>query len=221
VAQDDLMLMGEFFDHVSEDYDVVHMSHVDRGEEFYQALSLPVATTQLPVKVLDIGCGSGLELEAFFAKASNAHIHCIDLSARLMAKLLSKYADYAVTAHLGSYLTYEYPRNHYNYVLASSTLHHLLDAEKSKLFLALREALIPGGRLIVGEYYLSPAAAAKKLAEYDELVASGIDLSNGKYHFDVPTSAVHEMELLTEAGFTPVRTVWESSNYAVIVADKR
>lgn len=33
MSKPDLMLMGAFFDHVSEYYDEVHASRIDRGEE--------------------------------------------------------------------------------------------------------------------------------------------------------------------------------------------
>jgi hypothetical protein len=68
MSERSLMLMGEFFDHVSETYDDVHSSHIDRAQEYYAALSDPVAATTLPVTILGIGCGSGLELEGLFGK---------------------------------------------------------------------------------------------------------------------------------------------------------
>jgi tRNA (cmo5U34)-methyltransferase len=219
VNQDELMLMGEFFDYVSKDYDAVHLSHIDRGEEHYQSFSLPVVESLQPVRALDIGCGSGLELEAFFQKVPNAQVDCVDLSAKLMGQLLDKYAGFAITPHLASYLTYPYPRHLYRYIMASSTLHHLIDTEKRRLFSKLREALVPDGCLIVGDYYVSSDDAADRLAQYHQLISTGIDLSDGKYHFDIPTSVEREKELLLEAGFTSVQTIWESSNYAILVAN--
>lgn len=145
MGEQHLVLMGEFFDHVSETYDEVHSSHIDRAGEYYAALSEPIEATHLPIDVLDIGCGSGLELESLFLKAPNAQVLCIDLSRRLMDKLLCRYADKKITPHIESYLSYSYPRGQFSYIIASATLNHLLDDEKRELYPKLRQALTYSG----------------------------------------------------------------------------
>jgi tRNA (cmo5U34)-methyltransferase len=218
VSNHNLMLMGEFFDHVSVDYDEVHTSHIDRGEEYYVAVSGPVAATTRLVTALDIGCGSGLELEGFFRKVPNARVHCVDLSRKLLDQLLQRYANQCITPHLESYMTYRYPHREFDYVIASSTLHHLVDDEKRQLYLKLREALTKDGCLIVGDYFVSAEIAEQRLEQYNQLISRGVDLRNGKYHFDIPTTVENEKRLLVEAGFASVDTVWESSNFPIIAA---
>lgn len=218
MSRNSLTLMGEFFDHVSADYDEVHTSHIDRGEEYYLAFSGPVAATKLPITALDIGCGSGLELDGFFGKSPNARVHCVDLSRKLLARLLQRYAGKDITTHLGSYLTYQYPHRQFKYVMASATLHHLVDAEKRELYPRLRAALDEDGCLIIGDYFVPADEAEQRLEQYHRLIAGGLDLSKGKYHFDVPTTADNERALLAEAGFGLVHTVWSSPNFSIITA---
>jgi tRNA (cmo5U34)-methyltransferase len=219
MGEQHLVLMGEFFDHVSETYDEVHSSHIDRAGEYYAALSEPIEATHLPIDVLDIGCGSGLELESLFLKAPNAQVLCIDLSRRLMDKLLCRYADKKITPHIESYLSYSYPRGQFSYIIASATLHHLLDDEKRELYPKLRQALTEDGCFILGDYFAE--TAKERLNRYRTLLSKGIDLTCGKYHFDVPTTVENEMKLLGETGFASVRVVWQSSNFAVIAARRR
>jgi tRNA (cmo5U34)-methyltransferase len=203
------MLMGEFFDDVSEDYDEVHTSHIDRGEEYYVAFSRPVVATTLPINALDIGCGSGLELNGFFRKVPRGRVHCIDLSKKLLDQLLQRYASREITFDLESYLTYRYPQRQFKYIMASATLHHLVEKEKRQLYPKLCEALAEDGCLIVGDYFVSAEVAEQRLEQYGELISAGVDLHNGKYHFDVPTTVESEKALLRAAA-------WESSNFSII-----
>ena len=56
-----------------------------------------------------------------------------------------------------------------------------------------------------------------RLAEYQRGMAQGYDFRLGQYHIDIPTSKTNETTLLMQAGFTDVETIWESSNYAILV----
>ena len=78
MGEQHLVLMGEFFDHVSETYDEVHSSHIDRAGEYYAALSEPIEATHLPIDVWILDAVR-LELESLFLSA-NAQVLCIDLS---------------------------------------------------------------------------------------------------------------------------------------------
>ena len=102
--------------------------------------------------------------------------------------------------------------------MASATLHHLVDEEKLVLYRKLREALADEGCLIIGDYFVSEQEADERLQQYQQAIASGVDLSSGKYHFDVPTTVDNEKRLLAAAGFAPVEAIWESANYAIISA---
>jgi tRNA (cmo5U34)-methyltransferase len=115
-------------------------------------------------------------------------------------------------------MTYRYPHREFDYVIASSTLHHLVDDEKRQLYPKLREALTKDGCLIVGDYFVSAEIAEQRLEQYNQLISRGVDLRNGKYHFDIPTTVENEKRLLVEAGFASADTVWESSNFSIIAA---
>lgn len=213
-------LMGEFFDKVSPDYDKVHTSHIDGGEDYYRAVAIPITPTEDPLKVLDIGCGTGLELEEIFDKVPNATVSCVDLSAKMLEQLQHRFNDSKckVTVSCESYLSFKYPQNEFDYIIASATLHHLLDEEKLKLFPNLCRSLKNSGSFILGDYYVSPEEAKEKSSIYQDLVVNGYDLSDGKYHIDIPTTSANEMTLLTMSGFKRIKKVWESSNFTIFRA---
>lgn len=212
--------MGEFFDRVVDQYDEVHTSHIDNGRDFYVAIAEPVAPTTAPVQVLSLGAGTGLDLVGLVTRAPNAHLHCIDLSAKMLVKLQERFADSkaVVSTYARSYLDFDFQDDGYDYVLAAATLHHLTDEEKLAFYPRLVTALRREGKLIIGDYYVNVAESALRMAEYERGIREGYDFSSGKYHIDIPTTKDNETRLLQRAGFHDVDTIWESSNYSILVA---
>jgi tRNA (cmo5U34)-methyltransferase len=210
--------MGEFFDRVADQYDEVHTSHIDKGEEFYLAIAEPVAPTKAPIRVLSLGAGTGLDLVGIAVRAPNAHFDCVDVSEKMLAKLAARFADSMVTVTLRheSFLDFEYEARKYDYVVAAATLHHFTDDEKRVLYPRL--ASVTPGKLVIGDYYVSDAESAQRLVEYRRGIEAGYDFRLGQYHIDIPTSKTNEIDLLTNAGFARVETFWESSNYVILVA---
>lgn len=75
-----LETMNEFFKNRLEGYDEHMLSEIEGAKEFY-----PYTAAQLPMKhganVLDLGCGTGLELEYYFALNAQASVVGIDFVA--------------------------------------------------------------------------------------------------------------------------------------------
>ena len=207
--------MGEFFDRVADQYDEVHTSHIDKGEEFYVAIAEPVAPTDAPIRVLSLGAGTGLDLVGIVKRAPNAHLDCVDVSSNMLAKLATRFADSTVTVTpcRQSFLDFDYEAREYDYVLAAATLHHFTDDEKRGLYTRLAGVVSSSGKLIIGDYYVSDAESARRLVEYRRGIESGYDFRLGQYHIDIPTSQSNEIRLLTGAGFARVER-----NYAILVA---
>ena len=99
--------MASFFDTRVEGYED-HMRESFEGmlEEFYERVALPISETTEPVRILDMGCGTGLELESIFQRIPGAEITGIDMSTRMLDLLRQKYAAYAAQLRLvqGSYV---------------------------------------------------------------------------------------------------------------------
>lgn len=82
--------MADFFEHRPEGYDEHMLTNIESAREFY-----PFTAKNLPMEagaaVLDLGCGTGLELEYYFALNPSAGITGIDLSAGMLDTLRSEY----------------------------------------------------------------------------------------------------------------------------------
>ncbi len=72
------------------------LNNIESAEEFY-----PFTANQLPiddnVKLLDLGCGTGLELGYYFERNPHAHSAGIDLSEEMLKALKAKFAEKDMT----------------------------------------------------------------------------------------------------------------------------
>ena len=84
--------MGEFFDNRLDGYEEHMLNCIESAREFY-----PFTAEQLPKgpesKILDLGCGTGLELEYYFKKNPEAKVTGIDLAPGMLEVLKQKFPD--------------------------------------------------------------------------------------------------------------------------------
>jgi len=94
------------------------------------------------VSVLDLGCGTGLELEGILRRAPNARVTAVDLSERMLEVLSRKFAGLGdrLTLVRGSYVEVPLGRDRYDYVVSVQTMHHLLYQEKLAVYRRILEA---------------------------------------------------------------------------------
>ena len=88
--------MGAFFEARLEGYEEHQLTSIDSAREFY-----PFTASCLPQSaeacVLDLGCGTGLELGYYFETVPTARITGIDLAPGMLERLRSKFPDKALT----------------------------------------------------------------------------------------------------------------------------
>jgi tRNA (cmo5U34)-methyltransferase len=217
--------MDAFFDNRVDTYED-HMKENRTYEAEQMQLSYQFDETSDPVEILDLGAGTGMEIEYILRRAPNARFLCIDLSAAMLAKLCEKYT------HLGdqietvkaSYFDYDFGEGRFDYVVAASTMHHWLYADKLDLYRRIHRALKPGGRFIDHDYIVAPEQEYALLDRYLRLRESGQLRDDTAYHIDIPFSMWTERRVLREAGFRRIETVFEyhstQSNGSLIVAYK-
>ncbi|MBN1642281.1 MAG: methyltransferase domain-containing protein [Anaerolineae bacterium] len=220
--------MAAFFDARTDGYDCYIRDDIFQEPtftQFYEAVSAPIPETEEAIRVLDLGCGTGLEIEALLKRAPQARITGIDLAQNMLEQLQTKYATRMgqIRLVIDSYLTMPLGSQCYDYVISAMSMHHLLHDAKRALYRRIHAALAPGGKYVEGDSVIPIGMEDEFVAEYHTLAAMVSPAHEGYYHIDVPFSIDTQRDLLLESGFTDFELLWERDpsmvwNMAVYVA---
>lgn len=192
-----LETMGGFFDRRVDTYE----DHMRPWRAYYRWLGelIPAQAETL----LDLGCGTGLELDEIFRLHPDIRVTGIDLAPGMLARLREKHPERKLTLTVGDYLTVPLAPCAFDVAVAFETLHHFPPETKLGLFRRIFAALRPGGMLLEGDYiaesdemetYLFQELARRRARQH---VPEGTFV-----HFDTPLTLAHELSLLSQAGFT-------------------
>ena len=196
--------MDEFFEKRLDGYDEHMMTNIESAAEFY-----PFTAACLPkgagAAVLDLGCGTGLELEAYFKVNPRASVVGIDLSALMLGELRRKLPSRDITLIVGSYFEVPLGEGRFDAAVSVESLHHFTADEKLPLYKRLYSALKTRGYFILTDYFaLSDEEETAHRSELLRLKAAEGAGECELYHFDTPLTVEHEIKALTDAGFSEV-----------------
>ncbi|MGH4123447.1 MAG: class I SAM-dependent methyltransferase [Clostridium sp.] len=213
--------MGEFFNKRADTYEDHMKETVEFFTEYYKAIASPIKKTESKINILDLGCGTGLEIEGIFEKAPNCKITGIDMSEEMMSKLKEKYNNKLENISLikDSYLTRPFEKENYDYVVSCMTMHHFVEEVKLELYKKIIQALKPGGKYIEGDYMVSEENEIEYLDRYYHLMNSLTKEQKDLYHIDIPLSIKTQKELLKEAGFRNIEIIWHVEDKIIMVAE--
>ena len=212
--------MSEFFENRLDGYDEHMMTNIESATEFY-----PFTAKMLPVipntHILDLGCGTGLELEEYYLLCPSAKVTGIDLSQGMLSVLSKKMEGKDITLIVGSY--FDVPLGEYLFDAAVSveSLHHFTKEEKVSLYTKLHTALKEQGYFILTDYF--SLSDEEENMHRQNLIAlkeeQGI-CDNELYHYDTPLTVKHETEALLRAGFSTVKVLKNWGVTHILKAEK-
>ena len=196
--------MGAFFDARLEGYEAHQLGCIESAQSFY-----PFTAGCLPrtpgTRLLDLGCGTGLELGYYFELVPTARVTGVDLAPGMLEALRRKFPDRALTLRLGSYFELPFGEGTFDAAVSVESLHHFTRAEKTPLYRKLRKALKPGGCFILTDYFAASDEEERYCrAELLRLKKEQNIQDDAFYHFDTPLTVAHETEALRDAGFASV-----------------
>ena len=199
--------MSAFFANRLEGYDQHMRQEIEGAEEFY-----PFTAEQLPdepgARVLDLGCGTGLELEAYFARNPQARVTGIDLSPDMLGALRKKFPEKDLTLLEGSYFEMPLGEAAFDGAVSVESLHHFPAGQKRELYAKLCRALRPDGAFVLTDYFAeSPWHEEEYFRELARLKSEQGLAGEGFYHYDTPLTVEHEAAVLREAGFSQVEVL--------------
>ena len=212
--------MSDFFEARLDGYEAHMMANIECATEFY-----PFTAQMLPADesscILDLGCGTGLELEAYYLRCPTAKVTGIDLSQGMLSALRKKFPDQDMTLIAGSYFDVPFGTAVYDAGVSVESLHHFTAEEKLPLYRKLHTALADGGYFILTDYFsFSDEEEAMHRQNLLTLKSEQGICDKEFYHYDTPLTVEHEMQVLRKAGFSRVEILNQWGATSTIKASK-
>lgn len=209
--------MDDFFAARIDGYDE-HMRRDIEGASAFYAYTASSLPKEADAAVLDLGCGTGLELEAYFALNPTAQITGIDLSDVMLRELKAKFPEKKLTLICNSYFDEPFGAACFDAAVSVESLHHFTAEKKAALYAKLYNALKKGGIFILTDYFAESEELEKEYFRNLETLKREQGIADDAfYHYDTPLLVEHEMEFLRKAGFPEVELLqkWGESTYTV------
>lgn len=211
--------MSNFFTSRADMYDEHMLNDVEGCKEGYKKMALLVPTECK--KLLDLGCGTGLELDEIFRLNPCISVTGIDLTKAMLDKLREKHGDKALNLICGDYFEVPFGMDVFDCAVSFQTMHHFKKDKKLSLYKKLYEGLTDSGVYIECDYMvLTQAEEDHWFSENERLRKEQGIVGDEFYHYDTPCSVDNQTELLKKAGFSSVEQVFRMENTTMLVAKK-
>lgn len=145
--------MRSFFTKRAAIYDEHMRSDVPGCAEGYVKMAklLPSGIKTL----LDLGCGTGLELEEIFRRFPSLSVTGIDLTPAMLDICKKKFVDKDLTLVNASYFDCDFGVNKFNAAVSFQTMHHFSHEQKIGLYKKVFTALSAGGVYVECDYMVT------------------------------------------------------------------
>jgi tRNA (cmo5U34)-methyltransferase len=171
--------------------------------------------------VLDLGCGTGLELNRLFRRFPDAAVTGIDLSAGMLERMMGKYPTQSIDVIQASYFDVNLGTARYDHALSTYSLHHFSAEEKGRLYAKIYDSIRPGGLFVWGDYTAQTPERQYDLLRENERLRRENGIKDGFYHFDIPFTAHAEIGLLRRAGFNSIKIARQWPNTTILRCKKK
>jgi tRNA (cmo5U34)-methyltransferase len=213
------------FDIAAEHYDRTRRRLVPGFDDFYRAaIDLIRFPRESPLKVLDLGAGTGL-MAAFIAYSfPNARITMVDISNEMLERARARF-ELAGERFRFEVSDYGVDRIHekYDAVVSALSIHHLSDEQKRSLFDRIYGALNDGGVFVNAEQfrYSTPERHQfhheRWVTRVRELGVDDRDLATAmeRMKFDRAATLEDQLEWLRAAGFREIDCAYKNLIFTV------
>lgn len=209
--------MDEFFAARVDGYDEHMLMEVEGCKEAYKKMAelVPVTCENL----LDLGCGTGLELDEIFRVMPNVKVTGIDLTQAMLDKLLEKHPDKAMTLICGSYFDEDFGTHEFDCAVSFQTMHHFSHEAKIGLYKKICDSLKQHGMYIECDYMVEKQEEEDLYYAENCRIRKELHLSEEEfYHYDTPCTIENQMMMFEKAGFSRCEKVFRMGGTTIIIA---
>jgi tRNA (cmo5U34)-methyltransferase len=216
----------DHFEDEAQDFDRVIRALIPHYSTMMRALVEAIPFEKdLPLRVVDLGCGTGMAAGLILEIFPNAQVTCLDIAENMIASARSRLSRFlSVKYVVADFQTYTFIEK-YDVIVSSLASHHLVTNEdKKQFYLRIFEALNPGGVFYNAEIVLASndfmqsvnmnawRSFMRQNISNDEIEGRWIP----KYQEeDRPAKLIDQLAWLTEIGFVDVDVIWKYYNFAV------
>jgi tRNA (cmo5U34)-methyltransferase len=214
----------QHFEQEAREYDGIILKLIPHYPQMLDALvsAIPFDASK-PIRVIDLGCGTGTISQRMLAAYPNARVTCLDLAENMVAIARAKLGQ-RVRCLVGDFNAFAFDAQ-YDAIVSSLALHHLAtDADKLGFYRQIYDALAPGGVFFNADVVLGSSGALqatymRKWRAFMQQNVSDEEIAHTwlpKYYAeDRPAKLTNHLAWLAEVGFADVDVVWKHYNYAV------
>ena len=219
------MSVGALFDEAAGGYDGARRRLVPGLDALYAALlgGLPFGVAE-PIKVLDLGAGTGLLSAEISGRFPRAGITLVDLSVEMLRVARRRFAGEPgrFEFRVMDFARKELPGG-YDLVASALSIHHLTDGDKRETFEKAHGALVPGGLFVNLDQVLGATPEEEALygewwlRRAREAGASEEELAGAfrRMRADRNATLADQLRWLEEAGFEGVGCAHQDHRFAV------
>lgn len=211
--------MTEFFEKRVEEYDEHMINEVEGCKEGYEKMAslVPENTKSL----LDLGCGTGLELSEIFKIFPHISVTGIDLCEAMLKKLREKHRGKDIELICGDYFTVPFGEDRFDCAVSFQTMHHFSHEKKRSLYKKINASLKEKGVYIECDYMVETQEEEDRWFSENERLRKENNIPDGVFcHYDTPCTIDNQIKLLTQAEFSKTEMVFRIENTTIIVAKK-
>lgn len=220
------MSIKDVFDNYASNYDATRKILIPCFDDFYGIAinTIPFQTDQ-PIKVLDLGAGTGIMAGFVASQFPNASIDLMDVAEKMLFEAKKRLECYPNDFR---FLVSDYSKegaleNHYDVIMSSLSIHHLSDPEKQDLFKTIYTHLNRGGIFINADQVSGDTKNIDEIYRktwIKQIKENGISEEEMNQAFermqeDQMSPLMPQLSWLTYAGFSTVNCWYK--NYSFVV----
>ena len=210
--------MADFFAARVDMYDAHMLNEVEACKEGYLKMAEYVPDNSR--KLLDLGCGTGLELEAIFRKLPDLSVTGIDLCEEMLKSLNEKYNEKNINLIKGDYFTVEFDSN-FDCAVSFQTMHHFSKEKKKELYNKIFDALTDEGVYIECDYMVLTRQEENHWFSENKRLRKLQGIGEDEFfHYDTPCTVENQIKLLKDAGFSLVEQLMRIESTTMLIARK-
>lgn len=217
------------FNIIAEEYDVNRRRFIPCFDDFYDgATRFIAANIPAPKRVLDLGAGTGLLSYFWYLNFPDSKYVLVDIAYEMLKVAQERVQGMEnVSCQILDY-SEALPEAEFDVIVSALSIHHLEDADKSRLFQRIFDKLPNGGIFVNYDQF---CAGTPKMNEWfdkywesqlanSDLTDNDIELWKERRKLDLECSVERETEMLCNCGFKTVKCVYSYQKFSVIAAIK-